>query len=176
MINYVFITGPLQKLKLKLKHIWEQGGPLMRIGSELGWYRHTSSSRQFRNILCWLEILNYCPDGGHGNSLLCLFLKSHSLICEAQFSFAAHQKYILYIFSFFSLGWMIKGICQERWGRGLKCRGNQLFFNNKTKQRTKTTPKGKTSRQPEDWSTVNVKHSHDIRQRISTGLQTQGPI
>ncbi len=35
--------------------------------SALGWYRHTSSSRQFRNILCWLEILNYCPDGGNGN-------------------------------------------------------------------------------------------------------------
>ncbi len=32
----------------------------------LGRYRHTSSSRQFRNILCWLEILNYCPDGGNG--------------------------------------------------------------------------------------------------------------
>ncbi len=33
----------------------------------LGRYRHTSSSRQFCNILCWLEILNYCPDGGNGN-------------------------------------------------------------------------------------------------------------
>ncbi len=33
----------------------------------LGRYRHTSSSRQFRNIFCWLEILNYCPDGGNGN-------------------------------------------------------------------------------------------------------------
>ncbi len=33
----------------------------------LGRYRYTSSSRQFRDILCWLEILNYCPEGGHGN-------------------------------------------------------------------------------------------------------------
>ncbi len=33
----------------------------------LGRYRHTSSSRQFRNIFCWLEILNYCPDGGNCN-------------------------------------------------------------------------------------------------------------
>ncbi len=34
----------------------------------LGRFRHTSSSRQFCNILCWLEILNYCPDGGNGKS------------------------------------------------------------------------------------------------------------
>ncbi len=45
---------------------------------------------------------NYFPDGGNGN-----FLKANSLICEAQLSFAAHQKYIL---SFSSLWLMIKGI------------------------------------------------------------------
>ncbi len=33
----------------------------------LGRYRHTSFSRQIHNIFCWLEILNYCPDGGNGN-------------------------------------------------------------------------------------------------------------
>ncbi len=33
----------------------------------LGRYRHTSSSRQIHNILCWLEILNYCSDGVNGN-------------------------------------------------------------------------------------------------------------
>ncbi len=73
----------------------------------LGRYRHTSSSRQFLNIFCWLKILNYCPDGGNGN-VHCLrsFLKPLSN-CEAQLSFAAHQKYIL---CFFSLWWMIKGI------------------------------------------------------------------
>ncbi len=71
-------------------------------------YRHTSSSRQIRNILCWLEILNYCPDGGNGNfHCSSSFLKATSLICEAQLSFAAHQKYI---FWFFSSWWMIKGI------------------------------------------------------------------
>ncbi len=74
----------------------------------LGRYRHTSSSRQCRYILCWLEILNYCPDGGngyfHGSSS---FLQATSLISEAQLSFAAHQKYIIW---FFSLWWMIKGI------------------------------------------------------------------
>ncbi len=74
----------------------------------LGRYRHTSSSRQIRNILCWLEILNYCPDGGNGNfHCSSSFLKATSLICEAQLSFAAHQKYILW---FYSLWWMIKGI------------------------------------------------------------------
>ncbi len=74
----------------------------------LGRYRHMSSSRQLHNILCWLEILNYCPDGGNGNfHCSSSFLKVTSLICEAQLSFAAHQKYIL---CFFSLWWMIKGI------------------------------------------------------------------
>ncbi len=63
----------------------------------LGRYRHTSSSRQFCNIWCWLEILNYCPDCGffHCSSS---FLKATSLICEAQLSFAAHQKYIIWFF------------------------------------------------------------------------------
>ncbi len=63
-----------------------------------------SSSRQFVT-LCWLGIINYCPDGENGN--FSSFLKATSLICEAQLSFAAHQKSIL---SFFSLRWMIKGI------------------------------------------------------------------
>ncbi len=55
-----------------------------------------------------MEILNYCPDGVNGNfHCSSSFLKATSLICEAQLSFAAHQKYII---SFFSLWWMIKGI------------------------------------------------------------------
>ncbi len=74
----------------------------------LGRYRYTSLSRQFRNILCWLEILNYCPDGRNGNFHCCSsFLKATSLICETQLSFSAHQKYILW---FFLLWWVIKGI------------------------------------------------------------------
>ncbi len=74
----------------------------------LGRYRHTSSYRQIHNIFCWLEILNYSPDDGNGNfHCSSSFLKATSLICEAQLSFAAHQKYIL---CFFSLWWMIKGI------------------------------------------------------------------
>ncbi len=73
-----------------------------------GRYRHTSSSRQFHKMLCWLENLNYCPDGGNGNfQCSSSFLKAPSLICEAQLYFAAHQKYILWLFS---LWWMIKGI------------------------------------------------------------------
>ncbi len=56
----------------------------------LGRYRHTSSSRQFRNISCWLEIIHYCPDVGNGNfHCSSSFLKAISLICDAQLSFAA---------------------------------------------------------------------------------------
>ncbi len=65
---------------------------------------HTSSSRKFCKIFCWLGILNYCPDDGNGNLA---FLKATSLICEAQLSFAAHQKYILWVFL---IVMMIKGI------------------------------------------------------------------
>ncbi len=81
---------------------------LLLTGSALGWYRHTSSSTQIHKMLCWLEIPNYCPDGGNGNFHCCsFFLKATSLICDAQLSFSAHQKYIIW---FFSLWWMIKGI------------------------------------------------------------------
>ncbi len=74
----------------------------------LGWYRHMSSSRLIHNMLRWLGIPKYCPDGGNANFHCCSsFLKATSLICEAQLSFAAHQKYILW---FFSMWWMIKGI------------------------------------------------------------------
>ncbi len=67
-----------------------------------------SFSRQFRYILRWLEILNYSPDGGNGNfHCSSSFLKATTLICEAQLSFAAYHKYILW---FFSLWWMIKWI------------------------------------------------------------------
>ncbi len=60
-----------------------------------GRYRHTSSSSH--NI-------NYCPDGGNGNfHCSSSFLKATSLICEAQLSFAAHQKYILCFFKKFGL-------------------------------------------------------------------------
>ncbi len=52
-----------------------------------GWYKHTSSSRLFRNIFCWLEILHHCPDGRNGNfHCSSSFLKATSLICEAQSS------------------------------------------------------------------------------------------
>ncbi len=75
-------------------------------------YRHTSSSRQIHNIFCWLEMINYCPDGGNGNfHCSSSFLKATSLICEAQLCFAAHQKYILW---FFSLWWVSNlefGLC-----------------------------------------------------------------
>ncbi len=53
-----------------LKSLW----PLkLSFSRALGWYRHMSSSRQFRNILCWLEIHNYYPDGGNWNLAFVLF-------------------------------------------------------------------------------------------------------
>ncbi len=76
----------------------------------LGQYRHTSSSRQFHNILCWLEFLNYCPDGGHWNvHCSSSFLKATSLICEAQLSFAAHSEIYSLFFLVVMDGW-VKGI------------------------------------------------------------------
>ncbi len=86
----MFCNSPAVVLEESLAH---SNSPPHRA---LGWYRHTSSSRLFRNIFCWLEILNYCPDGGNGIfHCSSSFLKATSLICEAQLSFAAHQKYIL---------------------------------------------------------------------------------
>ncbi len=74
----------------------------------LGRYRHTSSFRQIFNIFSWLEPLNYYPDGGNGDfQCFKLFFLQPLSICEAQQSCSSHQKYI---FCFFSLWWMIKGI------------------------------------------------------------------
>ncbi len=48
------------------------------------------------------------------------------------------------------------------------------------KEEQKPPRRGKTSRQAEDWSTVkhktHMKHTTHERQRISTGLQTQGEL
>ncbi len=58
----------------------------------LGRYRNI-----FLNIFCWLEILNYYPDGGNWNfHCSTAFLKATSQIFEAQLSFAAHQKSIFF--------------------------------------------------------------------------------
>ncbi len=75
----------------------------------LGRYRHTSSSRQFHNILCWLEISNHCPDGGHGNvHCSSAFLKATSLNLWSSIIFCWNIRNIF--FGFFSLWWMIMGI------------------------------------------------------------------
>ncbi len=47
-----------------------------------------------------------------------------------------------------------------------------VWFNNNIKQRTKTTPKGK-NRQAERCVQLTLQ-THNVRQRISTGLQTPG--
>ncbi len=79
----------------------------------LGRYRDTSSFRQFHYIFCWLEFLNYCPDVGNGNfHCSSSFLEATSLICEAQFSFAAHRKDIFLVFSHCNDGWLREfGLC-----------------------------------------------------------------
>ncbi len=71
----------------------------------LGRYRHTSSSRQIRNILCWLEILNYCPDGGNGN-----FHCSSSFLVKHNY-LLLHIRNILFGFSHCD-GWLREfGLC-----------------------------------------------------------------
>ncbi len=52
-------------------------------------------------------------------------------------------------------------ICHERWGRGLKCRGNGSFNNNNIKQRrTKTTPKGKNKQAGRRLEHSQTRNSH----------------
>ncbi len=109
---FLKVFWPETQLFSAILQLWSLGEALATSNSPfyhaLARYRHVSSSRQFRNILCWLEILNYCPDGGNGNfHCSSSFLKATSLICEAQLSFSAHHKYMLW---FFSLWWMIKGM------------------------------------------------------------------
>ncbi len=65
--------------------------------------------------------------------------------------------------------------CHERWGRGLKCRGNGSFNNNIKQRQTKTTPKGKnkqagrqagrlkTGAQSNTKLTCNIQHTKDNR-------------
>ncbi len=71
----------------------------------LGRYRHTSSSRQFHNIFCWLDNLNYCPDDGNGHfHCSSCFLKTTSLIL-------LHIRNILFVFSHRD-GWLREfGLC-----------------------------------------------------------------
>ncbi len=91
-----------------LKCLWPLNSPPHHA---LGRYRHTSSSRQIRNIFYWLEILNYCPDGGNGIfHCSSSFLKATSLICEAQLSLL-HIRNIFFVFSHCD-GWLREfGLC-----------------------------------------------------------------
>ncbi len=60
-------------------------------------------------------------------------------------------------------------LCHEGWGRGLKCRGNQVFFNNKTKN-NKNHPEGEKNKQAgrrlEHSQTLNT---HDVRHTKDNG-------
>ncbi len=78
----------------------------------LGRYRHTSSSRQIRNILCWLEILNYCPDGGNGNfHCSSSFLKVHFTNLWSSIIFCCTSEIYSLVFSHCD-GWLREfGLC-----------------------------------------------------------------
>ncbi len=77
----------------------------------LGRYSHTCSSRQFCNILHWLEILNYCTDGWNGNFLSSSsFLKATSLIVKLNY-ILLHIRNIFFGFSHCD-GWLREfGLC-----------------------------------------------------------------
>ncbi len=72
------------------------------------------------------------------------------------------------------------GICHTRWGRGLKCRGNQGFNNKMEQMNNKNYPEGEKQagrqagrRLEHSQHETHMTKTHE-RQRISTGLQTQG--
>ncbi len=75
----------------------------------LGRYRHTiyPFPGSFVYVDCTFFIIPLMLEMGIFIALASPFLKATLIICEAQLSFAAHEKYIL---SFFSLWWTIKGI------------------------------------------------------------------
>ncbi len=68
-------------------------------------YRHVSSSRQFRIILCLLEIINYCPDGGNVNfTAPALFLKPLHYFVKLNY-LLLHIRNIFFVFSHCD-GWL----------------------------------------------------------------------
>ncbi len=69
-------------------------------------------------------------------------------------------------------------LSDERWGRGLKCRDFRVFNNKVQQMNNKNYPEGeKQAGRQKTGANIkqsNTGNSHDVRQRISTGLQTQG--
>ncbi len=86
-----------------LESLWPLNSPPHR---GLGWYRHTSSSRQICNILRWLEPLNYCPDDGNRDfQWFRSFLRATFYFVSSMILFCTSELYSLV----FSLWWKIKG-------------------------------------------------------------------
>jgi len=72
--------------------------------SALRQYRHTSSSLQIRNIFSWLELLNFCPDGGNGDfQFFSYFLTNLSILWSSTIFCCTSELYSW----FYSLWWMI---------------------------------------------------------------------
>ncbi len=94
-------------------------------------------------------------------------------MCDCQIKFVT----IFYVYCMFA---ELRNDCHERDGVE-DSNAEDRSFNNKVKQNKEQKPprRGKTSRQAEDWSTVkhltHMTWTHE-RQRISTGLQTQGEL
>ncbi len=63
----------------------------------LGWYRHTSSSRQICNIFSWLKPLYYCPDGGNVDfqCFSSFLLQSLSILWSSTILFCTSELYCL---------------------------------------------------------------------------------
>ncbi len=94
----------------------------------LGWYRHTSSSRQFRNILCGLEIFNYCPHDGNVN-----FHCSSSFLKGSRFKVQGSLLFVTYT--------IIQGIIGSEMLVGTgplngKCKKEKIKHDNKIKKIT----------------------------------------
>ncbi len=113
----IFLKGFLTP-KLNLSLQFSSCGPWRVFGHSnspphraLGRYRHMSSSRQIHNIFCWLENLNYCPDGGNGNfHCSSSFLKATSLIVKLNY-LLLHIRNIFFGFSHCD-GWLREfGLC-----------------------------------------------------------------
>jgi len=82
----------------------------------LGWYRHTSSSRQICNIFGWLKPLNYCPDCRNGN-FLCF-----SSFFTATFYFVKLNNIVLHIRTIFLGFTPCDGLLREfikNWNRNI---------------------------------------------------------
>ncbi len=73
-----------------------------------------------------------------------------------------------------SSSWLIRSFRWEMRSRNQVQRKSGFNIIKWNKRATKPTPRGKKTSRQKTGAQSNIRHSHDVRQRISTGLQTQG--